>query len=169
MIIRPAQADHYVAWLALWRGYCEALDGAVPDAVTEGVWRRILTPSEPVGCLLACLPDGEPVGLANYVLHPNTWSLQTICYLEDLFVAEEARGSGAGRALIDSLVALGKERGWRRVYWHTREKNYRARTLYDPSSLGRITFATTSTSDCWALQRSVARRYNVSQATISRL
>jgi GNAT superfamily N-acetyltransferase len=131
LVIRPAQADDYGAWLALWRGYCAALDGAVPDVVTEGVWRRILTPDEPVGCLLACRPEGEPVGLANYVLHPNTWSLQTICYLEDLFVAAEARGSGAARALIDGLVALGKERGWRRVYWHTRENNYRARTLYD--------------------------------------
>jgi GNAT superfamily N-acetyltransferase len=131
LVIRPAQADDYSAWLALWRSYCAALDGAVPDAVTEGVWRRILTPDEPLGCLLACRSEGEPVGLANYVLHPNTWSLQTICYLEDLFVAAEARGTGAARALIDSLVALGKERGWRRVYWHTREKNYRARTLYD--------------------------------------
>jgi predicted GNAT superfamily acetyltransferase len=57
--------------------------------------------------------------------------LQAICYLEDLFVAAEARDSGAARALIDSLVALGKECGWHRVYWHRREKNYRARTLHD--------------------------------------
>jgi hypothetical protein len=47
LVIRPAQADDYGAWLALWRGYCAALDGAVPDAVTEGVWRRILRPDEP--------------------------------------------------------------------------------------------------------------------------
>jgi GNAT superfamily N-acetyltransferase len=123
---------------ALWRGYCAALGSAVPDTVTDGVWHRILTPDEPVGCLLACRPEGEPVGLANYVLHPNTWSLQMICYLEDLFVAAEARGSGAGRALIDSLVALGKERGWRRVYWHTQEKNYalaRCMTAHLPDGL----------------------------------
>jgi hypothetical protein len=65
LVIRPAQTDDYDAWLALWRGYCVALDGAVPDAVTEGVWRRILTPDEPVGCLLACRLDGEPVGLSS--------------------------------------------------------------------------------------------------------
>lgn len=57
--------------------------------------------------------------------------MRTVCYLEDLFVAPEARGSGAGRALIEGLAALGREHGWRRVYWHTHEDNYRARTLYD--------------------------------------
>jgi ribosomal protein S18 acetylase RimI-like enzyme len=54
-----------------------------------------------------------------------------VCYLEDIFVAPEARGRGAGRALIEKLVALGKEEGWRRIYWHTHEGNDRARRLYD--------------------------------------
>jgi GNAT superfamily N-acetyltransferase len=97
----------------------------------KGVWRRILAPEEPVGCLLACRGEGNPVGLANYVLHLHTWSLQPVCYLEDLFVSPEARVSGTGRALIESLVALAKGHGWRRVYWHTHERNYRARMLYD--------------------------------------
>jgi hypothetical protein len=37
LVIRPAQADDYNAWLGLWRGYCAVLEGDVPDAVTEGV------------------------------------------------------------------------------------------------------------------------------------
>ena len=53
------------------------------------------------------------------------------CYLEDLFVAEAARGHGLGRALIDDLVSLARSRGWSRVYWHTNEDNTRARALYD--------------------------------------
>jgi GNAT superfamily N-acetyltransferase len=129
--IRPAQAGDYPAWLELWRGYCAALGGTVPDHVTEGVWQRILAPEVAVGCLLACDPAGVPVGIANYILHPNTWSLAPVCYLEDLFVAPRARGTGAGQALIEALAARGREAGWRRVYWHTREHNYRARTLYD--------------------------------------
>src|SRR5260221_7723664 len=90
-----------------------------------------MAPDQPIWCLLACPAAGAPVGLANYVLHPNTWSLRTLCYLEDLFVAPEARGSGAAQALIEALVALGKQHDWRRVYWHTREHNTRARALYD--------------------------------------
>lgn len=130
LIVRPAQPDDYHAWLALWRGYCAALGGDIPDLVTEGVWRRILASGETIWCLLACQHAGRPIGLANYVLHPHTWSLQTVCYLEDLFVAPDDRGSGAGEALINGLVALGRQHGWRRVYWHTHDDNHRARSLY---------------------------------------
>ena len=130
-IIRPAQPADSEAWLALWRGYCTALDGTVSDTITQGVWRRIVMPEEATWCLLACRAEGEPVGFANYILHPHTWSLQPVCYLEDLFVAPEVRGSGAGRLLIEQLVSLGKQHGWRRIYWHTHEDNHRARALYD--------------------------------------
>jgi len=90
-----------------------------------------MTPNEQTKCVLACRDSDAPHGFANYVLHPHTWSLQMVCYLEDIFVAPDARGRGAGRALIEKLLALGKEEGWRRIYWHTHEDNYRARALYD--------------------------------------
>ena len=131
LTLRSTRTEDAQAWHALWRGYCAALDGAVSDEVTEGVWQRILALNEPVWCLLACRAGNEPIGFANYVLHPHTWSLQPVCYLEDLFVSPEARSSGVGRALIEGLTSLGKQYGWRRVYWHTHEDNYRARTLYD--------------------------------------
>ena len=131
LTVRSAQSGDTQAWLTLWRGYCAALDGAVSEEVTEGVWQRIVAPDEPIWCLLACRDDDDPVGLANYVLHPHTWTLRPVCHLEDLFVVPEARGGGAGRALIEALVALGKQKRWRRIYWHTHEDNYRARTLYD--------------------------------------
>ena len=129
--IRPAQAADARGWLSLWQGYCAELDGRVSDEATNGLWQRILSPREPIGSLLAFSRDCEPVGFANYVLHPHTWSLRPVCYLEDLFVASAARGEGAGRALIDALITLGTEHGWRRVYWHTHENNERARALYD--------------------------------------
>ncbi|MFP3617112.1 GNAT family N-acetyltransferase, partial [Paraburkholderia sp. SIMBA_050] len=37
---------------------------------------------------------------------------------------------GVGRRLIEDLVALGRARGWSRLYWHTRRDNP-ARKLYD--------------------------------------
>lgn len=130
-IIRSVRPEDHAGWLGLWQGYCAALGETVPADITEGVWRRILSPDQPIRCLIACTAEGAAIGIANYVLHPHTWSMKTVCYLEDLFVAAEARGTGAGRLLIEGLVALGKEHGWRRVYWHTHEDNYRARTLYD--------------------------------------
>jgi GNAT superfamily N-acetyltransferase len=133
--IRPAQPADYQPWLALWRGYCAALQGEVPTAVTEGVWQCILSPDRSIRCLLACDSGGQPIGFTNYILHPHTWSLQPVCYLEDLFVVLEARGAGAGRALVGALVALGNQHGWRRVYWHTHRDNHSARALYDRLAL----------------------------------
>ena len=65
------------------------------------------------------------------MIHPHTWSAKNLCYLEDLFVNAEARGRGAGHALIERLIAMGRERGWKRVYWHTNAENETARRLYD--------------------------------------
>ena len=130
-IVRPASADDFPRWMALWRGYCASLDHAVSDEISEGVWSRILDPREPIWCILVLGAGDEPLGFANYVLHPHTWTLKPVCYLEDIFVAAEIRRRGAGRALIEKLVALGREAGWRRIYWHTHEGNQRARALYD--------------------------------------
>ena len=130
-IVRPARGDDFSRWLVLWRTYCADLDHSASDEISKGVWSRIVTPSEPIWCLFVSAAGDEPQGFANYVLHPHTWSLRTVCYLEDIFVAPETRGKGAGRALIEKLVALGRERGWRRIYWHTHEDNTRARRLYD--------------------------------------
>jgi len=97
LTIRSAQPEDARQWLTLWRAYCAALGGAVSDTATNGLWERILVSDHPIGCLVARNFRMELVGLANYVLHPHTWSLQPVCYLEDLYVAPEARGHGAGR------------------------------------------------------------------------
>jgi GNAT superfamily N-acetyltransferase len=129
--IRPLKMGDFEPWLALWRSYCAALGGNVPDEATLGLWRRLMAPKEAVRCLVAARPDEPPIAFAVYVLHPNTWTLTPVCYLEDLFVAEAERGKRIGQRLIEALIALGKEQGWRRLYWHTRESNRDARALYD--------------------------------------
>jgi len=54
-----------------------------------------------------------------------------VCYLEDLFVDPKKRAVGVGEALIDWLLRETKRRKWSRLYWNTKENNYRARGLYD--------------------------------------
>ena len=128
--VRPVREDDERIWRELWDGYCAFYETVVPPDVTAETWRRLLEPGEPMAGLVA-EHAGEVVGFVNYVLHPSTWATAETCYLEDLFVTPAARGSGAGRALIQTVLGLARSRGWDKVYWHTRRDNARARALYD--------------------------------------
>jgi GNAT superfamily N-acetyltransferase len=128
--VRPARPDDERAWRLLWDGYCAFYETVVPPEVTAATWRRLFEPGEPMEALVA-EQGGEVVGFVNYVLHPSTWGMAEACYLEDLFVSPAARGTGAGRALIEAVLERANSRGWDKVYWHTRRNNARARALYD--------------------------------------
>ncbi len=71
------------------------------------------------------------IGLAHYLFHRSTAQIAPICYLQDMFVAEAARGRGAGRALLEAVCARAKEAKASRVYWNTDMNNTTARALYD--------------------------------------
>jgi GNAT superfamily N-acetyltransferase len=54
-----------------------------------------------------------------------------VCYLEDLYTLESARGQGVASALIEAVYAVARTAGVRSVYWQTHESNAVARRLYD--------------------------------------
>ena len=129
-LIRPALPADEAAWRKLWRGYCDFYGATVPDTVTARTWSRILDPDSGVLCIVAEV-DGKVYGFANCVIHENTWEMQSVCYLEDLFVTAPARSRGVGKALIEWLRNAMRAEGWARIYWVAREDNARARALYD--------------------------------------
>jgi GNAT superfamily N-acetyltransferase len=90
----------------------------------------LLQPTADITGLLA-EQDGTVIGFAHILFHPSTWSHAPSCYLEDLFVAKSARGTGAATALIEAAAAAARARGADRFYWHTQEFNAPARSLYD--------------------------------------
>ena len=128
--IRPAADGDRAAWEGLWRANCAHYGSAMDEATVEGLWRRIVDPAHPMHVLIAEM-DGAPAGLAQYILHPHTFTLKLVCYLEDLWVEPAWRGAGVGRALIRELESMGRSAGWRRVYWVTEADNAPARALYD--------------------------------------
>jgi len=128
--VRDPLPDDEAAWRRLWAGYNRFYAADVPGEVTAATWRRILDPASPVFARLA-EAGGAVIGFANCVIHEGTWSIAPVCYLEDLFVAEAARGAGVGRALIDEVITRARRERWARVYWHTRADNETARRLYD--------------------------------------
>ncbi|MDR3461333.1 MAG: GNAT family N-acetyltransferase [Beijerinckiaceae bacterium] len=130
LMIRDAREADAESWRRLWDLYIEFYHAKIPGEVTDSTWRRILDPVSPVFAIVA-ERGASLLGFAVCVLHEATWTTTPVCYLEDLFVAPEARGAGAGRALITALMNRARAAGWSRVYWHTQEGNTVARNLYD--------------------------------------
>lgn len=129
--VRPVVASDREAWLKLFRDYIAFYKTSVPEEVIAQTWRRLLNQEDNMMALIAVEDAGRAVGFAALVFHRSTWSATWYCYLEDLFVAPEARGLGVGRALIEATYAEADRRGADRTYWATQETNATARKLYD--------------------------------------
>jgi GNAT superfamily N-acetyltransferase len=133
-LIRPLLRDDRAQWNALWEGY-NAFYGrsgaaALPASITASTWERFFNPAEPVHALIAA--DGpRVVGLTHYVFHRSTTRLNDVCYLQDLFTAEDQRGRGVGRQLILAVYDAARAAGSSRVYWQTQATNEAGRALYD--------------------------------------
>jgi len=128
--IRPLAASDRTAWAPLWAGYLKFYKSKLPPEVTQTTFARLLDPDEPMFALVA-EHDGRLIGIAHSVVHRSTWAKGPFVYLNDLFVAPDVRGSGAGRALIEAVYAHADAMGAERVYWLTHETNTTARRLYD--------------------------------------
>jgi GNAT superfamily N-acetyltransferase len=130
MQVRPVRPDDHDLWLPLWRGYQAFYRVDILDAVSHVTWARLLDPAEPMwGALASDGPD--VVGMVHWIRHRSCWTIGDYCYLQDLYVAQAARGKGAGRRLIDHVYQAAREAGCSRVYWLTHETNTDAMQLYD--------------------------------------
>jgi len=131
MIIRALEARDRDNWRRLWTDYLGFYKTEVSEEVFEASFDRLLSddPNQYRG--LIAEQDGTAIGLAHYLVHRDLWSLSDTCYLSDLFVDPKARGSGAGRALIDAVAREAKAAGAASLHWLTQESNATARGLYD--------------------------------------
>jgi GNAT superfamily N-acetyltransferase len=130
IVIRPIGEDEREAWNPLWAGYLAFYKTSLTQEISDLAWTRFHDPDEQIFALGGYV-DGELLGIAHYLFHRSTWALHRYCYLEDLFVADDARGKGLARALIETVYAKAEAANASRVYWLTHSSNAQARTLYD--------------------------------------
>ena len=135
-VVRGLEPGDRAAWDGLWQGYLDFYEEPLPRQITERTWSRLLDPQFDLHGI-AAFDGGRMIGICHYLFHPSTWSDGPYCYLEDLFVDPAARGTGAGRAMIEAVYRAADERSAGRVYWSTQENNATVRRLYD--SLARKT------------------------------
>ncbi len=130
LIVRPTAREDRDAWNSLYAGYAEFYRVSQTPQMRDTVWEWLHDPQHEV-CGFVAEDAGTLVGLTHYRPFARPLSAATGGFLDDLFVAPDARGSGAAQALIDAVHDEGRKRGWTLVRWITAQDNYRARGLYD--------------------------------------
>jgi ribosomal protein S18 acetylase RimI-like enzyme len=128
----PREAGEVARLLVAFRDWLEA-QAPSADALHAGVRRLIDEPGTEY--LLAAIGDEGPAsGVCQLRYRDCIWTSSEDCWIEDLFVAEDARRRGLARALVDAACERARERGAARIELDTSETNAPAIALYE--SLG---------------------------------
>lgn len=134
VIVRRALEADFDQWRVLWKQYNEFYGRSGSTALSEDItlttWNRFFERTEAVHCLVA-ESQGRLVGLAHYIFHRNTITIEDTCYLQDLFADPALRGKGIGHALMAGFCEQAQTAGTIGVYWHTHSSNQLAMKLYD--------------------------------------
>jgi GNAT superfamily N-acetyltransferase len=132
-VIRPAVESDMQALLPLLRGYCDFYDANPPDHGLERMARAIMAAPDDEAFLLVAedSEQGEIVGFSACGWKWSSLRGARIVVLEDLFVAEAARGRGHADALIAATAELASRHGAPALTWLTAPGNHRAQAVYD--------------------------------------
>ncbi len=130
MEVRPVPRHEMDELLPLIAGY-QKFYGAEPDVErNRSFFSRFLDPSDE-GLLLGAWSDGALAGFATlYWFFSSTKAADSVL-MNDLFVRDDLRGAGIGRALINSALDEARQRGAAHLEWFTAPDNLVAQRLYD--------------------------------------
>ena len=131
----PRDAETVARLMVAFRDHL-GYDWPSENAFLAGV-ERLLDDRDTDFLLGAPDADSAPAAVCQLRYRWGLWRAGVDCLLEDLYVAEDARGSGLGRAMVAFAVERAKDRGARRMELDTNEMNTAARALYE--SFGFVT------------------------------
>jgi GNAT superfamily N-acetyltransferase len=124
----PEDAQLIAGFIRALAEYEKLLHEVKIDAA--GVTAALFGPNPRAFCDLAEV-GGAPVGFAVWFYNFSTFEGAFGIYLEDLFVVPEARGSGAGMALMRRLAQRCRDEGLARLEWAVLDWNAPAIGFYD--------------------------------------
>jgi GNAT superfamily N-acetyltransferase len=125
---QPHEAEVVGELLAAFRDHY-GRDWPSDNAMIATVERLIELPD--VDFLLASVDDDAlPAAVCQLRYRLSVWTAAPDCWLEDLFVRDDARRAGLGAALVEAALERARERGCRRVELDTNETNEPALALY---------------------------------------
>jgi GNAT superfamily N-acetyltransferase len=129
--VRPLGDKDFFPWLGLFEGYSEFHKSDLTDEKALRVWSWIIDKNHDLDGAVAVADNGDFVGFTLYRPFPRTLSGDVGLFVDDLFVAPDARDSGTGRALMDFAKEYAKAHNYRGLQWVTAEDDTAAQKLYD--------------------------------------
>jgi len=117
--------------LPLMRGYCDFYEVAPTDEALLALSRNLIEHPDEGVQLIARDDGGRAVGFATIFWTWQTLSASRLGVMNDLFVAEGARGGGYADALIAECAERCRARGATDLAWQTARTNERAQAVYD--------------------------------------
>ncbi len=135
--IGEQQFEALLPMIAAYQAFYEAEE--IDGERNRRFFSRFLAPSDE-GMMIGAWRDGELVGYACLYWHHSSTQARDTVLMNDLYVAEAARGLGVGRALIEASRDVARERGAPHVEWSTRPDNVTAQRLYDSTGAERSTW-----------------------------
>jgi GNAT superfamily N-acetyltransferase len=118
--------------LTLMRGYCDFYEVAPSDESLLAMSRALIADPAREGVQLVARDEsGRAIGFATIFWSWSTTRAARIGVMNDLFVAPDARGSGAADALIHACADECRRHGADELTWQTATDNVRAQRVYD--------------------------------------
>jgi GNAT superfamily N-acetyltransferase len=132
MAVREATEADLEALAPLLRGYTDFYESDPTDEGLAEMARDVIAAPEDHAFLLVSTDDEDRV--VGFALNQWKWSSlrgARVVVMDDLFVAESARGAGHADALIDAVAEVARRHGAPIVSWFTMPDNKRAHAVYD--------------------------------------
>jgi GNAT superfamily N-acetyltransferase len=137
IVIRLARAEDaeqlhaLIVRLAQATGLKEKVSSKPENFLSHGFGER------PAFQALIAEREGRPLGLCLFFYSFSSWRGELGVYVQDLFVAEESRGSGLGRRLIVATIKLARDRGATYLRLSVARANTAAQDFYRRIGLSR--------------------------------
>lgn len=129
--VRRVEDSEFFTWLDLFTGYGDFYETPLTDEKAVLVWSWLSDSAHELEAYFAVDDAGTPVGLAHVRVFARPLAGSRGLYLDDLFVAPDARGEGAATALLEALRDRARTEGFSVVRWITAADNEKAQRVYD--------------------------------------
>ena len=130
-VVSRVREEDLADLLPLVRGYADFYEVSPTDEALQALSRALIADPDREGVQFLARRDGDPVGFATVFWTWSTLSAARLGVMNDLFVAEAARGTGTAEALIEACRAACAEHGAVELAWQTAKDNHRAQKVYD--------------------------------------